>query len=147
MGKIFEYADRNNHFQIEVTANRNKTFFKSTFISNCEIIEYSAGNIFELFGRLLKEIGTHARILKIQIDEIIFNEEDIKKNELRIVNDKVFVNIDGKHKEFNIGQISDIEMINFSDEQYVSSLEELRVKVNSLYSKLDKKKENESKRP
>lgn len=142
MGKIFEYSEKSNHFQIEVTANRNKTFFRSTFISNCEIIENTAGNIFELFGKLLPEIKTYARVLKIQIEDKIFNEDDIQKNELRIVNDKVFVNIDGKHREYSIGQISDIEFINFSDRQYMPSLEELRDKVNSLYIKLEKKQKN-----
>lgn len=140
MGKIFEYHEKCGHFQIEVSANRNKTFFKSIFISNCEIVENSSGNVFELFGKILREIETHARLLKISFNDYSFNEFDIQKNELRIVNNKIFVNINGKHKEFNICDIVDIEMMPFSDELYRTSLDELRDKVNSLYLKLEKKK-------
>lgn len=78
--------------------------------------------------------------LKISFNDYSFNEFDIQKNELRIVNNKIFVNINGKHKEFNICDIVDIEMMPFSDELYRTSLDELRDKVNSLYLKLEKKK-------
>lgn len=140
MGKIFEFTDLNEHFQIEVTSNRNHTFFKSTFISNVEVIENTASSVYALFGKLLREINTFARVSKIHIENYEFDEKDIKSNGLKIVDDKVFVNINGKHKEFSITEIENIELTQFSEDKYLNSMKLLREKVDALYLKLEKKK-------